>query len=126
MAQVMVTVNGRTYRMACEEGQEDHLLRLGERFDQTISELKDALGEVGDQRLMVMAGILMTDRLQETEERLEAAEAELRRLRSERQDIATHYEDVEAGLIDSLESAAARIEELARRLRAERGSDEPA
>ncbi|MGQ7794135.1 cell division protein ZapA [Faunimonas sp. B44] len=123
MAQVTVTVNGRTYRMACGEGQEDHLLALSERFDGTISELKGAVGEVGDQRLLVMAGILTTDRLDETEKRLKAAEAELERLRGSRRDIATHYEAVEAGLIESLETAAARIEDLAQRLRGQDGTE---
>ena len=63
MAQVNITVNGRIYRMACEDGEEDHVTELGQRFDEAINELRAVLGEIGDQRLMVMAGILMTDRL---------------------------------------------------------------
>ncbi len=72
MAQVNLTVNGRVYRMACEDGEEDHVAELGQRFDAAINELRGVLGEIGDQRLMVMAGILMTDRLGDTEERLDA------------------------------------------------------
>ena len=77
MAQVNLTVNGRVYRMACEDGEEDHVTELGERFDAAINELRGVLGEIGDQRLMVMAGILMTDRLGDTEERLKRAEQEV-------------------------------------------------
>ena len=75
MAQVNLTVNGRVYRMACEDGEEDHVTELGQRFDAAINELRGVLGEIGDQRLMVMAGILMTDRLGDTEERLRRARA---------------------------------------------------
>ena len=74
MAQVNLTVNGRVYRMACEDGEEDHVMQLGARFDGAIDELRGALGEIGDQRLMVMAGILMTDRLDDAERRLKRAE----------------------------------------------------
>ena len=75
MAQVNLTVNGRIYRMACEDGEEDHVTELGVRFDEAINELRGVLGEIGDQRLMVMAGILMTDRLGDAEQRLKKCRA---------------------------------------------------
>lgn len=117
MAQVTVTVSGRSYRMACEDGQEEHLVKLGERFDATITELRQALGEIGDQRLLVMAGLLMTDRLDETEQRLGAVEAEIAGLRRSGSETTARLAGVEEGFIESLESAAARIERLAQRLR---------
>jgi cell division protein ZapA len=110
MAEVTVTVNGRSYRMACDDGQEQHLEQLGVRLDQAISELREAFGEIGDQRLTVMAAILMTDRLHEAEERLSAAEDELRALRGSG--------GREAQLARALDRAATRIEELAERLNA--------
>lgn len=117
MAQVTVTVSGRSYRMACEDGQEEHLVKLGERFDATIAELKQALGEIGDQRLLVMAGLLMTDRLDETEQRLSAVEGEIAGLRRSGNETLSRHTGLEEGFIESLESAAARIERLAQRLR---------
>jgi cell division protein ZapA len=118
MAQVNLTVNGRVYRMACEDGEEEHVTELGERFDQAIGELKQALGEVGDQRLMVMAGILMTDRLDDAERRLKRAEQEIQALRDGRTDIAMRIEGLEQNFADSLANAAARIERIAERLQA--------
>jgi cell division protein ZapA len=118
MAQVNLTVNGRVYRMACEDGEEEHVLQLGERFDGAIGELRGALGEIGDQRLMVMAGILMTDRLDDAERRLKRAEQEGRDLRDRSRDTVARYSNIEETVIDSLENAAERIERIAQRLHA--------
>ena len=51
MIHVSVTIDGKTYRMACDEGQEAHLRALGEKLDGSIQALKTGFGEVGDQRL---------------------------------------------------------------------------
>jgi cell division protein ZapA len=118
MAQVNLTVNGRIYRMACEDGEENHVLELGVRFDKAISELRVALGEIGDQRLMVMAGILMTDRLDDAERRLKRAEQDGRDLRDRSRDTVARYSNIEETVIDSLENAAERIERIAQRLHA--------
>ncbi len=69
MAQVTVTIDGKAYRMACDEGQEEHLIDLAQRFDRYVSHLKDSFGEIGDQRLTVMAGIMVMDELSELQKR---------------------------------------------------------
>lgn len=74
MPEVNVDINGRKYRMACEEGQEQHLLGLADRFNQHIDQFKGTFGEIGDNRLTVMAGIAVLDELAEAERRI----AELR------------------------------------------------
>ena len=56
MPEVNVEINGRKYRMACEEGQQGHLIALAERFNASVEGLKGAVGEIGDNRLTVMAG----------------------------------------------------------------------
>ena len=111
MAQVNLTVNGRVYRMACEDGEEDHVTELGERFDAAINELRGVLGEIGDQRLMVMAGILMTDRLGDTEERLKRAEQEVQALKDGRADTAMRIDGLAQNFAESLNRAAARDRE---------------
>jgi cell division protein ZapA len=118
MSEVTIVVNGRSYRMACDDGQEEHLEQLGVRLDQAIDELRGAFGEIGDQRLTVMAAILMTDRLQETEERLRGTERELQALRGSERHAAQRSEGLEAQLARALDRAAARIEELGSRLNA--------
>ena len=118
MAQVNITVNGRVYRMACEDGEEDHVARLGARFDAAVDELRSALGEIGDQRLMVMAGILMTDRLNDAERRLKRAEQDIRDLKDSRTNAAMRIDGMEERFAESLENAALRIERIAQKLQA--------
>lgn len=119
MAQVNLTVNGRVYRMACEDGEEEHVAQLGARFDAAVDELRGALGEIGDQRLMVMAGILMTDRLNDAERRLKRAEQEIRDLKDSRTNAAMRIDGLEERFAGNLENAAARIERIAQRLHAD-------
>ena len=116
MAQVNLTVNGRIYRMACEDGEEDHVAELGTRFDEAIGELRGVLGEIGDQRLMVMAGILMTDRLGDAELRLKRAEQDVQSLKDSRADTAMRIDGLEQNFAEGLTRAAMRIERIAERL----------
>jgi len=57
MAQVSVSINGRQFRMACEDGQEDHLTNLARELDGRIERLRTKFGEIGDTRLTVMAAL---------------------------------------------------------------------
>jgi cell division protein ZapA len=116
MAQVNIVVNGRTFRMACEDGEEDHVTELGDRFNEAINELRGVLGEIGDQRLMVMAGILMTDRLGDAEQKLKKAEQEILSLKDSRTDTAMRIDGLEQNFAESLSRAAGRIERIAERL----------
>ena len=116
MAQVNLNVNGRVYRMACEDGQEDHVSELGDRFNAAINELRGAMGEIGDTRLMVMAGILMTDRLDDAERRLATRDQEIQSLRDRAANAAMRIDGMEERFAESLHQAAERIERLAERL----------
>ena len=62
MSHINVTINGRQYRMACEEGQEVRLLKLAENLEQRIETLRGKFGEIGDARLTVMASLTGTVR----------------------------------------------------------------
>ncbi|MBB4006658.1 cell division protein ZapA [Allorhizobium taibaishanense] len=75
MAQVTVTIDGKAYRMACEEGQEPHLIDLASQFDRYVSHLKGQFGEIGDLRVTVMAGIMVMDELSELKRRMTALES---------------------------------------------------
>ena len=127
MAQVNITVNGRSYRMACDDGQEEHVVELGQRFDAAIEDLRASVGEVGDQRLMVMAGILMTDRVLDTERRLHRLEQDLEGLRDSRRDTIARLANLEEAFVHNLENTAARLEGIAERLgsAASSGEEDP-
>ena len=74
MSQVTVTINGRQFRMACEDGQEGHLMRLAQELDQRIEKLRGNFGEIGDARLTIMAALTVADELADINNRLKRVE----------------------------------------------------
>jgi len=111
--EVNVEINGRKYRMACEEGQQGHLIGLAERFNTQVEGLKGAVGEIGDNRLTVMAGIAVLDELSEAERKIKALEAQIAELTQAGQDIATELENTEAQFAEKLAEAAKALEGVA-------------
>lgn len=132
MAQVTITVGGRHYRLSCDEGEEPHLAGLGEKLDTMITELREAFGEIGDQRLTVMAAILALDRLDEAEKKV--LEADISDTRENRNESVGRTKQIEERFANALEAAATRIEGLVSEIQAESGlqangpdsADEPA
>ena len=118
MPQVSVQIDGKTYRMACGEGEEKHLEALAERFDRTVQDLKGAFGAIGDQRLTVMAGITAIDRLGDAERRIGELEARLEALDRARGEATDKVDRTEGEIASRVEEAARRIERIATRLRA--------
>jgi len=66
MGQVSITIRGRQYQIACDDGQEAHLARLGRYLDQRAEQLQAAAGSVSDALLLVMVGLLVADELTDT------------------------------------------------------------
>ena len=110
MPQVAVQINGKTYRMACDEGQEAHLLDLAQRFDRIINQLKGSFGEIGDQRLTVMAGVMVTDELVALQHKITGLESELAKLR------ASQENPREAQIAEAINKTAERIETITAKL----------
>lgn len=110
MAEVNVEINGRKYRMACEDGQEEHVRGLADRFNRQMDSFKGSFGEVGDNRLTVMTGIAVMDELVETERKLAAVRAELAELSEAGQAMAAEGDEMEVRFARKLEEAARRIE----------------
>jgi cell division protein ZapA len=116
MATVNVTINAKQYRMACEDGQEQHLLRLAEDLDQRIAKLHASFGEVGDTRLTVMAALTLADELAESAKRIRRLEEELAGLQDARVVSADRAQATQAAIASAFNSAAERIERLAKSL----------
>ncbi|WP_018235549.1 cell division protein ZapA [Ensifer sp. BR816] len=116
MAQVTVTIDGKAYRMACEEGQEDHLSDLAARFDQYVGHLKGQFGEIGDLRLTVMAGIMVMDELSEVNRRLKNLEAEVGNLKNSRDTNLSDQARSEDALATALTEVTAQIQEITAKL----------
>jgi cell division protein ZapA len=116
MAQVSVTIGGRTYRMACDDGQEDHLIKLARELDEKIARLREAFGEVGDTRLTVMAAITISDDLSECRRRIRGLEQEIEGLKEARIASVERVDAIERESARGLDRAAERIERLAHAL----------
>jgi len=116
MAHVTVTINSRQYRMACEDGQESHLMRLAEDLERRIGELRVNFGEIGDARLIVMAALMIGDELSEAAARSRKLEEEIASLQETRVTAAGRSQATQAAVAAALNSAAERIERVAKGL----------
>jgi cell division protein ZapA len=110
MSHINVTINGRQYRMACEEGQEVRLLKLAESFESRIQNLRGKFGEIGDARLTVMAALTVCDELLDANTRIRGLEEELVALRDVRVVASDHARATQVAVANALNSAADRIE----------------
>lgn len=126
MAQVNVTINGRQYRMACEDGQEDHLRQLAKELDDRINSLRGQFGEIGDSRLVVMAALMMADDVVEIGKKLRRMEQEIAAIQDARGAAAERAQATQQALVAAFTSAAERIEGMAKKLNQPPPSDGPA
>ena len=110
MSHINVTINGRQYRMACEEGQEVRLLKLAESLESRIQNLRGKFGEIGDARLTVMAALTACDELIDAGNRIRTLEAEVNELRDFRNAAAERARMTQTAVVNALNAAAERIE----------------
>jgi cell division protein ZapA len=116
MSHVNVTINGRQFRMACEDGQEDHVTDLARDLDARIEGLRAKFGEIGDTRLTVMAALTVADELAEMGLRVKRLEQELAALQDARVSAADRSKTAQAAVAAALASAAERVENVTRKL----------
>lgn len=116
MSQVSVTINGRQFRMACEDGQEGHLMNLARDLDSRIDGLRAKFGEIGDTRLTVMAALTIADSLAETGLRIKRLEDELASLKDARTEAISLDKAAHTAIATALNAAAERIESIVKKL----------
>ncbi|MGF6308409.1 cell division protein ZapA [Bradyrhizobium sp. i1.8.4] len=110
MSHINVTINGRQYRMACEEGQEVRLLKLAENLEQRVESLRGKFGEIGDARLTVMAALTACDELVDAGARIRSLEEEVEQLRNARVAATDRARATQTAVSNALNAAAERIE----------------
>ena len=116
MAQVPITIAGRTSRMACGEGEEAHLEGLAAELESRISELRGAFGEIGDQRLIVMAALAFADERFEALKKIKALEAQTQDLRAANATVEQTVGHWAVAATAAIEAAAGRLEQTVQTL----------
>ena len=119
MGQVTVVLNGRTYRLECGEGEESHLIALAEYLGTHVEDMKRKFGQVGDDRLILMASLLVTDELWELRREMEALKASLATARRDRSVADESAKSAKADLAGRIEAVADRLEVLNERFASE-------
>ncbi len=108
MANVAVTVNGRTYDLTCNDGQEPHLRALAGEIGSRVEDLVKTIGQAGEARLLLMVGLRLADELAD-------ANAEIERQQQEQGRAPAVDEE---GFATSLERLAKQIHDIAARVEA--------
>ena len=113
MPNVDVEINGKKYRMSCEDGQQEHLLGLAEQFNSRVESFKGDFGEIGDTRLTVMAGIAVLDELAEAERKIEGLRQDIAELTTAGRELTLETEELEQRFARRMAEAARKVEAIA-------------
>ena len=82
MANVTITFNGKDFLLSCEDGQEEHLHELLIQINQKFNKLKNDLGNLGENKLLLITAVKVMDEYYETSKKVEQKKNELRELSS--------------------------------------------
>ncbi len=116
MPLVNIMVNQRAYTIACDEGEEEHLRDLAQHVDAKVRELLATVGQVGDARLLLMAGLLITDDYFDAVAQLDQRGRQLDELSAVHEDVKGKLGKSEADAAKALEAATKRVGDIAARL----------
>lgn len=108
MARVKVTVVGRAYDLACDDGEESKVAELAAMVDRRASELMASVGSIDERRLFLMVGILLANDLQAAEGQGRASGSKAAKMSTKEHGAAA---ECLVGAAGQLESLAARIED---------------
>jgi cell division protein ZapA len=122
MGTVNATIAGRQFRLACEDGQEEHLQALAGDIDARIADLRQRFGEIGDTRLTVMAALMVADENTEITRKLRRLEDEVTALQDARQVSSERARAASDAVIGAFNSAAERLEGITKKLNQSRGN----
>jgi cell division protein ZapA len=116
MGLVNTSIAGRQYRLACEDGQEEHLLGLAKELETRIIDLRRKFGEIGDTRLTVMAALMLADEGAEARAKQRKLEDELAAHEETRAASVERARQASDAVVGAFHSAAERIESITRKL----------
>jgi cell division protein ZapA len=122
MPQVEITIGGRNFEVACQDGEEQFLMSAAAMLDVEASSLSTQIGRMPESRMLLMAGLLLADRTAAMDDKVREAEGRAAQLQAELDRIAAQGAPaperievpvVPSEVIDTMAEIAARAESLA-------------
>ena len=114
MANVNIKFNGKDFLLSCEDGQEEHLLELAENLNKKFTELKQSLGNIGENKLLIISSISIMDEYFETKKKVDEQKKELENLKSkfkELKKLIYDYKDQKDEQISNLKDLQKNLKE---------------
>ena len=115
---VTVRINGQTYQMGCDAGQEHHIVEMGKNVDSIVQQLVSSVGQIGDARLLAMAGLILSDQVQAANKQISSSSNEFSNTDNDSfpaigsDDVILTKQQME-NLVDQIKTMALTIENLA-------------
>ena len=108
MANVSIKFNGKEFLLSCDDGQEEHLEELLIQLNQKFNELKNNLGNIGENKLLLITAVKVMDEYHETKKKVEQKKTELR-------DLSNKFRELKNLVYDYKDKKEDEIEELKKR-----------
>ena len=105
MANVSIKFNNKEFLLSCEDGQEEHLEELLIHINQKFNDLKNNLGNLGENKLLLITAVKIMDEYFETKKRVDQKKSELK-------DLSNKFKELKSLVYDYRDNKEAKIQEL--------------
>tara|TARA_B100000902_G_scaffold290722_1_gene277032 strand:- start:1078 stop:1521 length:444 start_codon:yes stop_codon:yes gene_type:complete len=112
MANVSIKFNGKEFLLSCDDGQEEHLEELLIQLNQKFNELKNNLGNLGENKLLLITAVQVMDEYHETKKKVEQKKKELRDLSNKFRELKNLVYDYRDNKEDEIKKLNARLNNL--------------
>ena len=109
MANVNINFNGKEFVLSCEDGQEEHLEELASHLNDKFNNLKNSLGNIGENKLLLITSITVMDEYFETKKKIDNKAKELK-------DLTEKFKELKTLVYDYKENKERKINELNKEL----------
>tara|TARA_Y100000389_G_scaffold145401_1_gene143934 strand:+ start:66 stop:509 length:444 start_codon:yes stop_codon:yes gene_type:complete len=105
MANVSIKFNGKEFLLSCDDGQEEHLEELLIQLNQKFNDLKNSLGNLGENKLLLITAVKVIDEYHETKKKVEQKKIELK-------DLSNKFRELKNLVYDYRDEKESEIREL--------------
>jgi cell division protein ZapA len=106
MANVNIKFNGKEFLLSCDDGQEEHLEELSLYLNKKFNELKNSLGNIGENKLLLISSIKIMDEYFETKKKINEKKMEL-------ENLSNKFKELKSLIYEYKEKKEKEIEQLA-------------